>query len=79
MDEYKRPYTILWNGITYAIEAIEFMNYGTAEELLKKAQQNAEEAYIRGHHIRSVLTGRSGYDITKLQFKHRGAVIERLR
>lgn len=46
MDEYKKPYLTLWNAITDATKAIEQQNFGFAKELLKKAQQDAEEAYV---------------------------------
>ena len=36
-------YTVLFNGITDAIEAINRQNYGLAKEILIKAQQDAEE------------------------------------
>ncbi len=46
MDEYKKLYLILWNGFTDALEMIERQNYGCAKEILIKAQQEAEEAYM---------------------------------
>lgn len=46
MDQYKKPYLILWGGISDALKAIERCNYGLAVELLKNAQSEAEEAYI---------------------------------
>jgi len=46
MDEYKKPYLTLWNAVTDATKAIEQQNFGLAKELLKKAQQDAEEAYV---------------------------------
>ena len=45
-DEYKRPYHILFNGVTDALAALEKCNYGTVKALLIQAQQQAEEAYI---------------------------------
>ena len=39
-------YTILFNGVTDAIDAIDQQNYGFARSLLVKAQQAAEESYI---------------------------------
>ncbi len=39
-------YTILFNGATDAIDAIDQQNYGFARSLLVKAQQAAEESYI---------------------------------
>ena len=46
MSEYRKPYLILWAGITDARAAMENRNYGIADQLLKQAQQSAEEAYI---------------------------------
>ena len=46
MDEYKKPYLILWSGIDDALKELEQCNYGVAATLLKKAQSDAEEAYI---------------------------------
>ena len=46
MEEYKKPYFILWHGIDRALEEMEKQNYGNAAELLKRAQTDAEEAYI---------------------------------
>ena len=46
MDEYKKPYLILWGGIDDALKAMEQCNYGLAADLLKNAQAEAEEAYI---------------------------------
>ena len=46
MDEYKKPYLILWGRIDDALKAMAQCNYGLAAELLKKAQSEAEEAYI---------------------------------
>lgn len=46
MSEYRKPYLILWAGITDARKELDNRNYGLADQLLKQAQQNAEEAYI---------------------------------
>lgn len=51
MDEYKKSHLILWNGITYALEMMEKQNYGIAKELLIKAQQDAEEAFINSENL----------------------------
>lgn len=37
----------LFNAITDAIEAMQKMNWGQALEILKKAQQDTEEAYLQ--------------------------------
>lgn len=39
-------YFNLFNRITEAIEAIDACNYGMARDILVKAQQDGEEAYI---------------------------------
>ena len=46
MDEYKKPYLILFGKLADAIEAIEKCNFGQAKEILIKAQNDAEEEYI---------------------------------
>ena len=46
MDEYKRPYLILWGGVTEALGALERSDSAAAQSLLIRAQQAAEEAYI---------------------------------
>ncbi len=46
MEIFEKLYTLLFNGITDALEEMESRNYGKAEEILKAAQ--AEEAvFIR--------------------------------
>ena len=47
MDEYKKPYLILFNGITDALEKIDLQDYDRAKEILIQAQQEAEEAFIK--------------------------------
>lgn len=44
--ESSKPYTTLFNAITDALEALEELNIGTAKELLRHAQQTAEELFI---------------------------------
>ena len=46
MVDYQKMYTILFNAITDAIENIQQRNYGNAEELLVRTQQETEELYI---------------------------------
>ena len=46
MPDYQTMYLHLFNAVTDAIESIEQQNYGTAKELLIKAQQDTEELYI---------------------------------
>ena len=44
--DYKQVYFLLFNRITDALCAIENSNYGTAKEILIKAQQETEEIYM---------------------------------
>ena len=44
--DYKKPYLILFNGLTSAILDMEKMNFGRAKQTLMIAQQDAEEAYL---------------------------------
>lgn len=46
MTDYQKLYTFLFNGISDAIAALDRNNYGTARDLLVKAQQEAEEQYL---------------------------------
>jgi len=46
MDDFRKPYFILWNSFTDIINMLEQQNYGLAKELLIKAQQEAEETFI---------------------------------
>ena len=46
MPNYQKLYTRLFNGITDALEELERMNVGRAQELLRTAQQETEEAYL---------------------------------
>ena len=43
---YKKPYLILFNGITSAIHDMEQMNFGRAKQTLIFAQQDAEDAFL---------------------------------
>ena len=43
---FKKMYFTLFNQITDAMEALESKNYGQAEEILRRAQQQAEEQFI---------------------------------
>lgn len=45
-DEFRKPYGILFNGITDALETLERNDPTRARDLLIRAQQEAEEAYI---------------------------------
>lgn len=46
MPDYKTMYYHLFNRVTDALRELERQNYGLAQELLKQAQQEGEEAYI---------------------------------
>ncbi len=46
MSEYQKPYTTMFNAATDALEALEEMNVGQAREILRQAQQEAEELFI---------------------------------
>ena len=46
MEVYKKPYLILWTSCAAAISALERQNLGLAREILLRAQQEAEEAYL---------------------------------
>lgn len=46
MEDYKKPYLILWSSCTAAVSALERQNFGLAKEILLRAQQEAEEAYL---------------------------------
>lgn len=48
MLDYKLLYSTLFNSLSDAITAIEEMNFGLASEILKNAQQQSEDVYIRG-------------------------------
>ncbi len=43
---YQKMYTRLFNAITDALDAIAAQNFGLAAELLRDAQQEAEDVYI---------------------------------
>ena len=44
--DYERLYFHLFGAIANAIEALQRRDYGTAETLLIRAQQEAEEQYL---------------------------------
>ena len=46
MESFPAYYTILFNGVTDAIAAIDRQDFGLARELLVRGQQRAEDAYI---------------------------------
>lgn len=46
MNEYQKPYYLLFNAITDALCEIRKMNFGDAIEILTKAQQASEEVFV---------------------------------
>jgi len=46
MVNYQRLYTKLFNAATDALDALEQLNVGEAKDILRRAQQEAEEDYL---------------------------------
>ena len=46
MEELPLCYTVLFNAVTDAIDALQEQNYGLALERLIQRQRDAEDAYI---------------------------------
>ena len=46
MENFKKYYTRLFNGITDAIEALQEQNYIKAQDILIRAQRDAETMYL---------------------------------
>ena len=46
MKIYKQLYHMIFNAMTDTIEALENQNYGRALQIMKKAQQDAEEQFL---------------------------------
>lgn len=46
MADYQKLYTKLFNAATDALEALEQLNVGQARDILRQAQQEAEEEYL---------------------------------
>ena len=46
MSQYKNVYLHLFNAVTDAILALQERNYGLAEQILVRAQQEAEERIL---------------------------------
>lgn len=44
--DYKKMYLTLFNALTDAIEQLERADYGSAREILIRAQQQTEEIFI---------------------------------
>lgn len=45
-ESFPKYYTILFNGVTDAIAALDQQNFGQAKEILIRSQQAAEDACI---------------------------------
>ena len=43
---YKTLYLFMFNRVTDALTALEAQNYGLAADILRKAQQDAEEQFL---------------------------------
>ena len=48
MELYQQMYYILFHGISDALEALEEVRIQDAQQLLRAAQQEAEERYLEG-------------------------------
>ena len=46
MENFPKYYTYLFKSITEAIDALQRQNYIEAQDILIRAQQNAEEMYL---------------------------------
>ena len=46
MENFPKYYTRLFNGVTDALEALQKQNYIKAQNILIRAQQDAEEMYM---------------------------------
>lgn len=46
MDSYREMYLCLFNAITDALRELEGQRVGSAADILKSAQQRAEEMYL---------------------------------
>jgi len=46
MMDYQKAYSLLFNAITDALEAMEAQNFGQAQQALVSAQQQTEELYM---------------------------------
>ena len=46
MPDYQKMYTTMFNAAPDALNALERLNIGQAEELLRRAQIDAEKTYL---------------------------------
>ena len=59
MSEYQKPYSILFRGITAALEELKRQNYGLATQRLIQAQKDAEEAFLNWEETGTTATEQS--------------------
>ena len=59
MSEYQKPYSILFRGITAALEELKRQNYGLAAQRLIQAQKDAEEAFLNWEETGTTATEQS--------------------
>ena len=48
---YQQMYTLLFNAVTDALSQIDAQNYGLAAEILKRAQQEAEDRFLDAEEV----------------------------
>ena len=53
MPDYEAMYFRLFNRVTDALAEMEKLNFGTAAEILKAAQQAGEDSYVEGVEIQT--------------------------
>lgn len=46
MAQYQKMYTVMFNAISDALEEIDKLNVGRAQEILRDAQSRTEEIYV---------------------------------
>ena len=46
MVDYQKLYTMVFNGITDALQQLDVHNYGNSKLILKKTQIDAEQLYL---------------------------------
>ena len=61
MRTVPRYYSILFNGVTKVLQALEQRNYGTAERILARAQIQAEGAFMDGGEAEEPVKMSNGY------------------
>ena len=68
---YHEMYFHIFNAVTDALAAMEQLNFGQAADLLKQAQQDAEERYMTGNEGHS--SADSGAALSEAGSAERGA------